>query len=390
MTLKIYKSERLAIGIVLFAVGGVGISVGMSFPLLTFLLEREGFGASLIGINSAMSSLGIFVIGLYTARVLVRHGAFLLIIAATTIGAGSLIALPLIDHAIAWFVLRFSLALGMGFIWLLSESWLNMLSSNVNRGRIIGLYAVFFSGGFALGPLIVTLTGSQGTIPFFIAATVTVVTTLPMLMLAGRGTIRGEKPTPRLAMLRLAPFIFIFAFAGGLFETTAFSLLPIYTLSTGLSETASLYALSAFSAGGIAFQYPLGRYADSSGRPAMMMLCAVGVLIGIIILPFVVGQTYLLMMLLFVWGGMIFGLYTSGLIMLGDTYKPEDLVAANALFIVCYVAGAMFGPALSGGAMDIWPRGGFVSFLMVMAAFLVGAVLVRKFRSMSPKTESQD
>ena len=388
MTLKVYKSERLAIGIVLCAVGGVGITVGMSFPLLTFLLEREGFGATLIGLNGAMSSLGIFVIGLYTARVLVRHGAFLLIIAAIAIGAGSLIALPLIDHAIGWFVLRFSLALGMGFIWLLSESWMNMLSSDANRGRIIGLYAVFFSGGFALGPVIVTLSGSQGPIPFFIAAAISVVATLPMLVLASRGASGGPEPTPSLALLRLAPFIFIFAFASGLFETTAFSLLPIYTLGEGLSETASLYALSAFSAGGIALQYPLGRYADSSGRPALMMLSAIGVLIGIIVMPFVVGQTYVLMAVLFVWGGMVFGLYTSGLIMLGDKYRPEDLVAANALFIVCYVVGAMFGPALSGGAMDMWPDHGFVSFLIIMAVLLLGAVVGRKYRRRPPKNGS--
>jgi len=385
MTLKIYKSERLAIGMVLCAVGGVGIVVGMSFPLLTFLLEREGMGALLIGINSAMSSLGIFVVGLYTARVLVRHSAFLLIIAATTIGAGSLIALPLIDHAVAWFVLRFSLALGMGFIWLLSESWLNMLSSDINRGRIIGLYAVFFSGGFALGPVIVTLTGSQGPVPFFIAAAVTVAGSLPMLVLASRGASGEEKPTPRLALLKLAPFVFLFAFAGGLFETTAFSLLPIYTLGEGLSEAASLYALSAFSAGGIALQYPLGRYADSSGRPALMMLSAIGVLIGVILMPFVVDQTYVLMALLFVWGGVVFGLYTSGLIMLGDKYGAENLVAANALFIVCYMVGAMFGPALSGAAMDMWPDHGFVSFLMIMATLLLGVVVVRRFRRTLPK-----
>ena len=211
MSLKIYKSERLAISLVLSAVGGVGIVVGMSFPLLTFMLEREGFSASLIGLNSATSSLGILVVGLYTARVLGRHGAFLPIIAATIIGAGSLIALPLVNHPAGWFILRFSLALGIGFMWLLSESWLNMLSNDRNRGRIIGLYAVFFSAGFALGPLIVTLVGSRGPVPFAVAAALMVGSTLPMLLLANRGVSAKHQPVRNLGLLRLAPFVFVVA-----------------------------------------------------------------------------------------------------------------------------------------------------------------------------------
>ncbi|HER27366.1 MAG TPA: MFS transporter, partial [Rhodospirillales bacterium] len=159
-----------------------------------------------------------------------------------------------------------------------------------------------------------------------------------------------------------------------------YALLPIYTLGEGLSENASLYALSAFSAGGIAMQYPLGRYADRAGRQALMVLSATGVLIGIIALPFVVGNIAWLMALLFIWGGMVFGVYTAGLIMLGDEYPSESLVAVNAMFIIFYEAGALVGPALSGAAMDKSPRHGFVSFLTVVAIMLLAITVYRRFR----------
>ena len=380
MSLKIYRSEKLAIGMVLCTAAGMGSVIGMSFPLVTLLLEHEGFGASLIGINSAIGSVGILVIGFFSARMLGRHGAFASIITAGILGVGSLLALPLIEHPIGWFILRFSLALGLGFLWLLSESWLNMLSNNQNRGRIIGLYSVSFSSGLALGPVLVSLTGSNGLFPFAIAATLMLFASLPMLLLADRETTVPLQPSPRMGLFRLAPFVFIIGFAAGLFEMTAYALLPIYTLGEGLTEATSLYALSAFSAGGIALQYPLARLADIAGRQTAVILSAVGILFCLIALPYAVGTASLLMPLLFVWGGTVFGLYTVGLIMLGDTYRSDDLVPANALFIIFYIAGALFGPALSGGAMDISPEHGFIRFLLVMAALLVLVLLLRMVR----------
>ncbi len=380
MSLKIYKSEKLALALLLIATGGMGTAIGMSFPLVSLLLARAGFSALLIGINTAMGSLGILVIGLYTAKVLGRHGAFIPIIGASILGAGSLLALPFIEQPAGWFILRFTLAVGLGFLWLLTESWLNILSNNTNRGKVIGLYAAFFSGGFALGPLIVTGVGTLGVLPFAIAALMVLISMFPMLVLAERGVAKPTKPVHQFGLVRLAPFVFVIAFAGGLFETTAFALLPVYTLTTGLSESFSLYALSAFCGGGIALQYPLGRFADIAGRRALTMLSASGVLVCLIILPFVIEQMELLMPLLFVFGGLVFGLYTAGLVMLGDKYSSENLVSANAMFIIFYEAGALFGPALSGGAMDLWPQYGFVGFLQFMSVLLVATIIFRNLR----------
>jgi len=380
MSLRIYKSEKVAVALVLMAATGMGVVIGMSFPLVALLLQREGSGASMIGINSAVGSLGILTVGFFSAKMLGKHGAFTPIIGATVLGVGSLLALPLAGHPVGWFGLRFLLALGLGFLWLLSESWLNMLSNNRNRGKIIGLYSVSFSGGFALGPMLVTLAGSHGLFPFAIAAVLMLTTTLPMLLLADRGAAAQRQASQRRGLFRIAPFIFVVSFAGGLFEMTIFALLPIYTLGEGLNETLSLYALSAFSAGGIALQYPLARFADIVSRQALVTLSAVGILGCIIALPYAIGTTALLMPLLFIWGGMVFGLYTAGLIMLGDTYNSDTLVAANALFIVFYISGALFGPALSGGAMDLSPDHGFIGFLLVMAVLLVSVSPYRKLR----------
>lgn len=374
-------SNRSKITILLTAVAGIGVVVGMTFPLVTLSLERLNFGATLIGFNSATSSLGILVVGLLCARLLVSHGASAIIISACILSVVSLILMPLSGHVAGWFVLRFMLTLGIGFLWLLSETWLNTLSLPGNRGRIMGLYGTAFSGGLAAGPLIVTLTGSQGWFPFALAGAIMAVSSLPMVLLAGTRDAQVKEQTGHFSLMALHPFIFIVAFVAGLFETTAYALLPIYTLGEGLGESGSLYALSAFSAGGIAFQYPIGKLADSMGRNSLLVLTSISVLLGVIALPFVINSTFLLYGVLIYLGGSIFGLYTLGLIMLGDGFGVKSLVTANAMFIILYESGAVVGPALSGMAMDMWPDRGFVGFLLVSAVLFTGMALKKTIQS---------
>jgi MFS family permease len=372
-------SSKTAISIFLIAVLGVGVVIGMTFPLVTLSLERMGLGATLIGLNSATASLGILVVGLVSARLLARYSTSLVIIASCILSVASLVLLPIVGTVTGWFILRFLMTLGLGFLWLICETWLNAVAVPANRGKIMGLYGAAFSGGFALGPLLISVTGSQGWFPFALAGGILAASSMPMLLLGDYQDEKEEKPKGHLQIFRLHPFIFLVAFAAGLFETTAYALLPIYTLGEGLGENGSMYALSAFSAGGIAFQYPMGKLADAAGRNALLILTALSILVGVVVLPYVVTSPVGLLVVLFLLGGSIFGLYTLGLILLGDGFSIKNLIAANAVFIIAYEAGAVVGPALSGSAMDVWPDRGFVGFLLICAVLFAG-MAVKKTR----------
>lgn len=374
-------SGKMTISFFLIAILGVGVVIGMTFPLVTLSLERMGLGSTLIGLNSATASLGILVVGLVSARLLARYSSSLVIIVSCFLSVTSLVLLPIIGTVAGWFILRFMMTLGLGFLWLISETWLNAVAVPENRGKFLGLYGAAFSGGFALGPLLVTLTGSQGWFPFALAGGIMAVSSLPMLLLGDYQNEKEKKPAGHLQIFRLHPFIFFVAFAAGLFETTAYALLPVYTLGEGLGENGSMYALSAFSAGGIAFQYPMGKLADAAGRNALLMITTISTVIGVAAIPFVVGSSIGLFVILFLLGGSIFGLYTLALILLGDSFDTENLIAANAIFIIAYESGAVIGPAFSGSAMDIWPDSGFVGFLLISAVLFAGAAVKKAFDS---------
>ena len=88
-------------------------------------------------------------------------------------------------------------------------------------------------------------------------------------------------------------------------------------------------------------------------------------------------------MLLFIWGGVVAGLYTVGLAHLGSKLSGRDLASANAAFVLCYGIGMLAGPQAIGIGMDLLGNQGFAWTLAVFFALyvaLAGFRLVRDSR----------
>jgi len=136
--------------------------------------------------------------------------------------------------------------------------------------------------------------------------------------------------------------------------------------------------LSIFTAGHMVLQLPLGWVADHIDR-FRLLICLMGfTLAGAILLPVLSDTRWPLWILLFVWGGMVFGLYTIALALLGERFPTGELAAANALFVMVYEAGSLAGPVLAGGAMDAMGRQGMpLTTGIVAAAFLAVIALWR-------------
>ena len=85
-----------------------------------------------------------------------------------------------------WFPLRFALGMAASFLWIAGEAWVNHSATETHRGRIIAIFGIVVSAGFALGPLILSMTGTEGWAPFLVTIA---------LLLVRSGGARGR---PRL------------------------------------------------------------------------------------------------------------------------------------------------------------------------------------------------
>src|SRR5690606_20832046 len=128
-------------------------------------------------------------------------------------------------------------------------------------------------------------------------------------------------------------------------------------------------------------QIPLGMLSDRVDRRMLLLLCAAIGCIGMLVLPAISGNWPLSAAILFVWGGVVAGLYTIGLAHLGSRLAGRDLASANAAFVFCYGMGMLLGPQAIGIGMDSLRPHGFAWSLAAFFALyilLAGARLVRR------------
>jgi MFS family permease len=359
---------------VAMAMLGAGLTFGMSGPLLSFVLDARGVESSVIGINAALGSVGIFVAGILTPLIAHRFGGFRTLCVGMAASAALLIGYTLTDALPVWFALRFASGFCSGLFWIVAETWVNRVATEEQRGRMVSLYATAFALGIAIGPQVLVMTGIEGARPFIVGAVLMAAGLVPILM--ARGTAPADiKEKPKVSVgpvVRLAPFIFAAAFVSGSQEMSVLALLPVYGTELGFAQGATALALTAFAGGGVVAQYPLGWLADRMSRVTLLVVVTLAAIAGAAAMPFLSGQSlWIVAPIVFLWGAAVMGFYTLGLILMGQRFGSDQLTAANAAFIMCYTLGGSSGPPLSGLAMDVVPPNGFViALIVILVAFL--------------------
>jgi len=358
-----------------------GLGVGLGGPLLSLILESRGTGATLNGLNAAATFVGLMLGPLLTPSAVRWLGIRKMLLVYFGFDIALFLALRVFDNIAAWFVLRAALGFVGSGIFTASEAWINLLASDRGRGRIMGFYIAALSAGFGIGPLLLSITGIEGWRPFLAASATVAIAALPLLGVSERMHTLGRGDGGSVfAFFRKAPFILFAAALAGFYEQTILSLLPVWGLRSGLGMTLATASLTSVYFGAIALQVPIGWLSDRIARLAVMRLCAAGGVVGPALIVLIGGDTVPLFVVLFVWGGVVTGIYPVALAMAGERFAGAELVSANAAIIMGYGLGALVGPALGGAAMDLWNPQGLPALLLGLFAVFLLATLVKRDR----------
>ena len=360
---------------------GVGLIFGFQPPLMALVLERGGASSFEIGAVTSISTVAVMVCGPFYPRAIARLGLRLAVILGIAVSTVMLLVMPFLPGFQGWLVLRFVTGCALGLEWIASEIWLNRLSTDQSRGTVMGAYATVFAAGVMAGPLLLQITGTAGWRPFGAGALCLALTALPLFAArsASDSDAAPHDRLPWLKVVRAAPTVMVAALIAGLVESAYVSLLPVFALLRGLDEQRSLVLVTIFLAGNVLLQLPIGRLGDRLGRQRVLALCAGVCVIGPIVLSAVLGTPWLAWPLLLLWGGTMYGFYTQGIALLGESYPRDELADANTVFVVVYCAGGIVGPTLGGLAMDCWTPNGLLVFLSV-APLLLAAGRLRQGR----------
>lgn len=364
--------RRRALVAVITSISVVGLALGLSIPLASLILERRGVDSGLIGLTAAMPALGILFFSPFIPGLVRRLGTHTMLYLSILLAAGAVLALPFFTSIPVWLLLRFLMGVATGPLFVLSETWINQIALEHNRGRLVALYVTVFSLCLATGPLLIGVTGTDGALPFIIACLILLVAAAPLPFAGNSLPVAKEAASfSVLAFIRLAPSVCLAVLLFAFLDACSLSLLAIFGLRHGYSEATAALMVTALVVGNMALQLPIGWLADRMNRDRLLGACGLGLLLSTALLPWAVDWPLLLWPVLVLMGAFGGGLYTLAMIILGQRYTGADLVTANAALGVLWGIGNLAGPLLAGIGMRILdPNGLPLTLVLATLAFL--------------------
>ncbi len=383
---RIQKNRQTALFAIFACVAMYGFTLGLSRPLLALLLETRDIDRSIIGLNAAMPAIGIFVSSPFIPILVEKLGMRRFLIIVLAIDLVVLLQFPRFDNLYVWFVLGMFLGAMTNCMLVTSETWINEIVNDANRGRLMGLYNALLAATIALGPLAIPAVGIQGWAPFLVGAAFIALAALPLIWTGPhRLSSRDERSFNIFSFMCLAPTLVAAVLLFSLKETAGNALLPVYGTRNGMSEGEAAIMLTVIGAGGVSLSYPLGWLADKFSRYGLLVCCGLGGLAGAVLLPYAVDNRLFLYLLLFSWGGAFAGMYTAVLTIIGQHFRGSDLVTANVSLGLLWGIGSLIWPPFTGAAMDLQDPGGFplvfIAVCLVFVLFASGRWLLSKDKS---------
>ncbi|MDP6522382.1 MAG: MFS transporter, partial [SAR324 cluster bacterium] len=137
-----------------------GITISLFTPLLSLILEVRGVSSTMIG-GLAMAAPAGIIIGSFAVPWSLRNiEGHSLLLGGVAFEIVLIFALMSTQSIAVWFVLRFLAGLVCSILFVVSETWIIEITPRVHQGRVMGLYNTTMALSFALGPLMLSMTGT--------------------------------------------------------------------------------------------------------------------------------------------------------------------------------------------------------------------------------------
>ena len=370
---------------VILAISLAGVVAGINLPLSTLTLKHWGISSSIIGLAASMMGLSAAVTTPFLPRMVNLFGQIPVLRVSLVTLPLAILALPIFQNLYAWFLLRFIIGLAATVIWVLSEIWINSFAEDRTRGRIIAIYTSLLSLGFIVGVLIMSFTSVETFGGFYISASLAIVVALPLWSMKDIGDFEAPMNISFSKYLFSSPILMGSSWMMGFLYAASAGLLPVFALPyVNEDYTAASRTVAWLATGELMLPLLIGWLADKYDKRKLMILLTIIAIFVLFLIPVFFHLPMLRFLLLFLLGGVTMGFYVLGLTMLGEQYKGQVLVSANASFIFFLSIGEILGPPIIGRSMDIFGNSAFgwamglISLLFLSVFYFTRSLINRK------------
>jgi len=371
---------------VLSLLAGIAIlltGIGLLGTLLGVRAGLELFPDNVIGAIMAAYFLG-FIVGTFICPWLIRRVGHIRAFAAmaAVASATALIHAIMVDPW-SWAFCRLLTGICLVGIYMVIESWLNTLAPNHQRGRIFGLYMTVTLLAMAAGQFLFAIGNPQSFVPFALVSMLFSIALVPVVTTRVQQPESVQAPSVGLFNLyRTSPLGAMGSIMAGLVNGAFWGMGAVLALHIGLSGLGVALFMSAIILGGALLQWPIGRLSDRLDRRAVLATTSfLGALVGLSLFFLLESGPLPLGMLLFLYGGTLFSLYSLSVAHANDLVGPGGVLETSRGLLLLYGIGAATGPVLAGVVMQAFGPATLVLFTAagngVLGLLAVRSILVR-------------
>lgn len=360
----------------LSGVGLLVVGTGLLFSAIGAQAGSAQFPVLVTGLIMSAYFAG-FVFGTYACPDVIRRVGHIRAFAAMASIASTL---PIL-HALwmnpwFWGVLRFVTGVCLVGLYIVVESWLNVVAPGPIRGKVFAAYMAVSGIAMALGQWLILVGDRLGFVPF---ALVSILFSFALLPITLTPVAEPEPtPVPKLGLIALfatSPIGVVGAVASGLLSGAFYSLGHVFGQRVGFSEAGIATFMAATILGGAAFQWPVGHLSDRNDRRwVLFWVCVSGAAVAVAGFYLALRSEATLIGLGAVYGGLAFTIYGLSVAHVNDLIDRSRVLEVTGGLLLLHGVGATVGPTLAGGLMDLTGPGSLLLYFAGVLALLALAV----------------
>ncbi|MAE37220.1 MAG: hypothetical protein CMI87_00975 [Pelagibacteraceae bacterium] len=359
----------------------IGIKLGTLIPLLSLILESRGYSNTEIGLNVVAQPLAVILFVRITPIIIHKIGLARSIVIAQIFTILLYFTFPIFESLTSWFLIRFLIGFAGALAWNAFDTWMLSMANDSNRGKIVTIYNTVFVIGFAIGPMVISLTGIEGWFPFVVISALSFLAIIPLITIKiDDPKLPEKKSLPVFAAIIAAPTIFGAAILCGLDDVMFVSFFPIFMIKSNFSQDLALQYVTITLVGGVICQPIIGVLLDKMNKRLLMNTAVLITFICPIIFALFINNFYIMAISCFMWGGAASGIFAISLTMLGERYSASQVAGATAILVMVFEVGSLIGPLIGGRVMDIVGPMGFIYTITSFTFIFLVISIYRTFR----------
>jgi MFS family permease len=375
----------------------LSIGHGLNNNLINIRGLLENYSEITIGLMNSFYFLG-FIIGVKIASKYidivgpVRTFAALISIISTISLIHAMIINPII-----WTILRLIYGICIAGAYVVIESWLNILSKQENRGRILSIYMIVNFSGLFLGQTLINKNLIEDFTLFAIVSILASISIVPLILSKVEQPKSQEYRSLKIKNLyQNSPLSIIGILINAISAAAFWSFGAIYILQSGFAVENAAFFFAITLIGALIFQWPIGYISDKFNRRISIIICSFVTIITSISLLILINIlesefSYLLIFIALVFGGFSYPLYSLFISLANDFLDSGSFVKASSSLLIINGVGSIFGPILAAIFIFFFHEFGlFVLIIIINISIILIAFNELKYGKKIPEETSDN